>query len=231
MWRRLEAMLLAESSSPSLNRAITLVSPYLPWADAFYNQSTVDRWAAATSAVQYTEEVGQNMADVLLQVASDASLRSHIPDDVWALLKKGVSLPPVCRGRSLGAGLDVLHVRGRRDIDILKLYYLLVWSEWNLLSDSVIDEMETSIKEDFGEVRMWRHREDLIERLNHILARLERGSGHLDQVKQAKEQYTKLRGALLKVTKAVETRTRTPPSSKIVLKNYTHSRVRVQDPT
>lgn len=219
MWRRMEAMLLAESSSPSLNRAIVFVSPYLPWTDTFYDQNTVDRWAAAASAVQYSEEVGESVVDVLLQIASNSSLRPLIPDDVWGLLKKQVSLPPVCRGRSMGTGLGVfLHVRGRGDIDLLKSYYLLIWSEWDTLSDSVINEVETSIKEDFGGDGMRGHRKDLIERLNQVLGQLDRRPGYFDQkkqgisedgIEQAKEQYTRLRDALLRI--AMESLASAPP--------------------
>jgi hypothetical protein len=223
LWRRMEAVLFAESSSPSLDRAIALVSPYLPWTDStFYDHNTVDRWAAAALAVEHTEEVGQSVVDVLLQIASDDSLRPRIPDDAWALLKNPVSLPSVSRGRSLGTGLDVvLHVRQLGYIDVLKSYYLLVWSEWDSLSDSVINEMETSIKEDFGGVGVWGHRKDLIERLDTVLVQLDLRSTSLDQekpeigencIERAKEQYQRLRDAFVTVdTEAMETLTSTSP--------------------
>ena len=227
LWRRMEAMLFDESSSPSLNRAITLVSPYLPWNNTFYDQSTVDRWAAAALAVEHTEEVGESVVDTLLQIASDDSLRQGISDDVWGLLKKQVSLPPVCRGRSLGTGLDVaLHVRGLKDVDILKSYYLLVWSEWDFLPDPVINEMETSMKEDFGGIGVWGHRRDLIEHLDHVLAQLDGRLGSLDKekrgivedsIEQAKGQYTRLKNALVRADmEATETLTGTS------LKFYDH---------
>ena len=209
MWRHMEATLFADSSSPSLNRAIALVSPYLAWIDASHDQSTVNRWAAATLAVPYTEEVGQSIVDVLLQISSNKTLRPHIPDNVWAFLKKRVSIPPTWRRRSLGTGLDVVfHIRGLGDVDILKSYYLLVWSEWDFLSDPVVSGMEISMKEDFGGVGMRGHREDLIARLDHVLAQLNRGPEYFDQekpgvggdaIEQAKERYTKLRDALLKL--------------------------------
>ena len=222
VWHRLEATLFAESTPPSLNRATTLVSPYLPWTDTFYDRNMVDRWAAAASAVQYTEEVGQSVVDVLLQITSNGSLRPHVPDSVWALLKKQVTLPPVCRGRSLGTRPDaVLHVRGRGDADILKSYYLHVWSEWDFLCDPVVDEMETSIREDFSGIAMRGHRKELIGKLNHIVGQLDRGSKHLNQekpgicgdaAKRAMEQYAKLRDALLKVDmEAIETSTNRSP--------------------
>ena len=209
VWRRLEAMLFAESSPSSFDQTIALVSPYLPWTDEFFDLNMVERWAAAASAVEFTEEVGQSLVDALLQIASNDSLRPRILDHTWGLLKNPVLLPPVCRGRSLGAGLDVvLYLRERGDVGILKSYYLLVWSEWNLLSASVVRVMETSIKEEFGGVGMWGHRKDLIERLNHISARLGRMSGHFGQekpwigegvVEQAREQYMRLRDALVKI--------------------------------
>ena len=207
MWGCVESTLFAESSSPSLNRTIILVAPYLPWTDARYDQHMVDRWAAAVLAARRVEEVCESVVDVLLQITSNGTLRPLVPDDIWALLKNRVSLPPVCRGRSLGTGLDVvLHVRGRGDVEILKSYYLLIWSEWDSFSDPVIDEMETSIREDLGGVRMWGHREDLMGRLDHVLAQLDLGSEYLNRekpgidevaIERAKEQYTKLRDALM----------------------------------
>ena len=194
LWHRMETMLFNKSNSPSLDRAIVLVSPYLPWTDAFYDQSMVDRWATAALAVEYAEEVGESVAEALLQIASDDSLRPGIPDDVWGLLKNTVSLPRECRGRSLGTGLDVvLHVRRLEDVDILKSYYLLVWSEWDFLSDSVANEMEISIKEDLSGVGLWGHRKDLIGRLIYILDQLNQMPGCLDR---AKGHYTKLKNAL-----------------------------------
>ena len=227
LWHRMEATLFSESSPPSLNRAIALVSPHLPWTNTFYNQDVVDRWAAAALAVEYTEEVGQGVVDALLQIASDGSLRPAIPDDVWGLLKNPVSLPPVCRGRSLGTGLDVvLHVRRLEDVDVLKSYYLLVWSEWDFLSDPVINEMETSIKEDFSGVGLWGHRKDLIERLDAVLAQLDLDIGYLkqekpwigeDTIEQARGQYKRLKDTLVRVDiEAIETLTGTFPE----LNNY-----------
>lgn len=203
-WHCMEAILFAKSSSPFL---ITFVSPYLPWTATFYDKNTVNQWAAATLAVEYTEEeVGQRVVDVLLQIASDDSLRSHIPDHAWELLKKRVSLPPECLGRSLGIGLDVVHhIRERGDIEILKSYYLLVWSEWDSITEPAINEMETSIKEDFCGIGMEGHRKDLIARLDYVLARLNGGLESLGQerpgidgnvIEQAKEQYRKLRNVL-----------------------------------
>ena len=207
VWRRVEETLLAESSPPTLDWAIVLVSPYLPWRDTWYNGSAIDRWAAAVSAFTYIEAVG--VVDALLQVSSNDSLRSTIPVGVWSLLKMRPSLPPVCRGRSWGARPEVVrYVRGLGDIEILVSYLLLTWSEWEPLSGPITNEMEISIREDLCRIGMWQQREDLIKRLDHILRQLGRGSEYLEPhghgmdrnaVNQATEQYTKLRNVLLEV--------------------------------
>ena len=48
-------VLFGESSPPSLDRAITLISPYIYWDDGLYGRITVTRWAAAIEAIPYTE--------------------------------------------------------------------------------------------------------------------------------------------------------------------------------
>jgi hypothetical protein len=80
-----------ESSPPSLNRVITLTSPYAPWHHGkFCTRSVVARWAAAALAVPYSEEVGQSVVNTLLQISVDDFLRSHIPFNIWLWLKKVV---------------------------------------------------------------------------------------------------------------------------------------------
>ena len=175
------ATLFSEPIPSSPNRLITLFSPYLPW-DRAANPDFVSGWAAAALATPYTEQVGQSVVDALLQIASFNHLRPHIPRDVWALLKKQPFLPPYCPGRNQGTSGDVVrHIRGLGDIEILKSYFLLVWSEWNALSFSECEEMLTSIREDFGQVEKRHHRAVLIERLDHILEELGRGLDHFEQ--------------------------------------------------
>ena len=81
--------------------------------------------------------------------------------------------------------------------------------------------MQVSIREDLGGVGMWRHREDLIKRADHILGQLDRGLGYLARHKQdfrrpniyrAEGQYEELKRVLLEVHGGVmNTLTRTPP--------------------
>ena len=143
--------LFDKSSHSTLNRVITLISPYVPWDGEIYDKDAVVRWAAATLEMQYTEQIGQSAVNALLQVARIDRLRPHISIGMWAWLKKQPPLPPLCRGRYVGTtGPVVLHIRGLEDVEILKSYLLLVWSEWEFLYRSGIDEMVISIREDFG---------------------------------------------------------------------------------
>jgi hypothetical protein len=67
MWLRVEAMFTELSSLLS----ITFMSPYsLPLTDAFFDQNTVDWWAAAALAV-----VNPSVVGVLSQLASDDTPR------------------------------------------------------------------------------------------------------------------------------------------------------------
>jgi hypothetical protein len=201
--------LFGKPSTPSLNQAITLIFPDISWQDGSRNGDAVTGWAAAASTVPYTEEAGRNVVDVLLQLASVDSLRPQIPINAWRCLKKRLSLPPICQGRSVGTTSDVVHhIRGLGDAEILKSYYLLVWSEWDFLYGDGFAVIQTSITSDFGGIEMRRHREDLIKRLDHILAQLDHGLEHLrqhkpgmaeDEIKLGRKQYEKLKEVLLEV--------------------------------
>jgi hypothetical protein len=173
----------------------------------------VIRWARAVLVIPYTEEIGRGVVGATLQIASKDSLRSHIPIGVWAWLKERPSLPPVCRGRSLGIDPGIVrHVRGLGDFEILKSYFLLVWSEWELPSRESLGMMKITIREDFSGTRMRRHREDLVQRLDHVLWELRREPGHFkryidhspyhqieDWIKETKRSYGELRDVLLEV--------------------------------
>ena len=201
--------LFDEPSHPSLNQVLTLASPHIPWDDKSHGKPAVARWLTTASAVPYTEEIGQCMVDVLLQIASIRSLRQYIPIGIWALLKRQPSLPSECRGRVLGVGPDVVrYVRELGDLEILKSYFLLVWSEWERIPDSGHEEMEVSIREDFGGIGMHCDREDLIKRLDHVLGQLDRGLGHFkrhkpwmdeDDIQRSKRLYRSLKEVLLEV--------------------------------
>jgi hypothetical protein len=215
VWDRIRPYITSwfdESSPPSLDQAITLVSPCANWGRGPYNQSSVARWAAAVSATPYSEAVGQRVVDALLHIAWNEFLRSHIPIEIWAWLKKQPSLPPICRGRSLGTTQGVVrHIRGLGDIEILKSYFLLVWSEWGKVAYSDLAEMEITIRGEFCGITMQQHRKDLKERLDHVLAQLDRGLEYLKlhnpkikeyEVQVAKKHYKKLREVLVEVGKS-----------------------------
>ena len=113
-------------------RAIVLVLPYIRWGRLTAREDLIRRWAAAASAVPCTEEVAQSVVDTLLQIASQEELIPHIPADAWLWLAKRPSLPPICRGRDVGTrGHVVRAVRALKDIEAIKSYFLLVWSEWS----------------------------------------------------------------------------------------------------
>jgi hypothetical protein len=193
--------------SPSLNRYTTLVSHHLLWDEISLGEEAVITWVEAVSAVPYTEEVCQSVVDALLQIASVDSLRQHIPVEIWTWLNERPPLPPKCRGRSMGTAGDVVrHVRGLGDIEIFKSYLLLVWSEWDIPHASGLDEIRTSIREDFGGVEAWHHREDLMGRLDQVLGELDRGWEHHhrcnprvseDDIQAGKKKYGELKEALL----------------------------------
>ena len=231
IWRRIGPYItpLFDKPAPhSLNWIIALASPHVPWRK-LHDRHVIARWAAMASAVPYVEEVGQSVVDALLRIASADPLRPHIPVEIWAWLKKRPSLPPRCSGRSGGAGGNVvLHVRALGDVEILKSYFLLVWSEWDSYH-SGFAEMRTSIREDFHGIGMGCHRKDLIKQLDYVLVQLDRGLGYLEQhkprihendIRIAKEKYGELKTVLLEVDReATNILARTPPSLLILFES------------
>ena len=200
-------MLLGKPNSPTLDRVIALVSPHIFWGDILHGRNAVIRWAVAVSAVPHTEAIGQSVVDTLLQLSDNPSFRPYIPIGTWAWLKKVKTLPPVCHGRTVGSWPEVVRqVRRLGDVEILKSYFLLVWSEWDYLYSRGLREMEISVKEDFAGIEMWGHRVDLVKRLDHVLGQLDRGLGYLNQhdpqidqyhVRTALTQYRRLKEVLL----------------------------------
>ena len=91
----------------------------------------------------------------------------------------------MCQGQSLGtASAVVRHIQRLGDVEILKLYFLLVWSEWDLLGDGPA-VMKVAIAGKFCGIAMQHHRKDLIAQLDHVLGRLDQG---LEYFKQHKPQ-------------------------------------------
>jgi hypothetical protein len=176
--KKITSTLLSKASP----RAIILASSHIPWHFSTDKGDLVQRWTAAASGVPYTEESAQNVVDTLLQIASDDKLSPHITVDIWSWLTKRPSLPPICRGRSIGTHPRVIKaVRALKDIEILKSYFLLVWSEWDFIQFRGTNEICASICKDFGGIGMGHHRADLIQRLDYVLGQLDRGLEHLTQ--------------------------------------------------
>ena len=71
----------------------------------------------------------------------------------------------------------IQQVRELKDIEILKSYLLVVWSEWDSLLDSGFPMMCECIREDFSGVEANSHRAELAQRLNHVIGQLDGGVG------------------------------------------------------
>jgi hypothetical protein len=200
VWKRVTPYLTTlfdESSPPPLDRAVTLMAPYVPWDGKLHDRHTVAKWAAAALAVPYTEDIGCSVVNALLQIAFVDSLRPHIPIELWAWLKKLPPLPPMCPGLFVGRKeVVVRYVRQLGDIEILKSYFLLIWSEWNFLFTSGLDEMRISVGQDFCAIESKQHREDLLERLDYVLGELDRGFGYIVKYKPGIDQYQLQRAKL-----------------------------------
>ena len=231
------AMLLNEESSASTKQAFILMSPHLSW-DWGTVENWVQAWATAASAAPYTEEVGQSVADVLLHIAS---LQSHIPHDMWSWLRKSPSLPPVCAGRLYGSSTNTIKiVQGLGDVETLIAYLLLVWSEWEGLSHSAINEMCNLIGDNLSGIKMGYYRKELLQHLDHVLGQLELGLDHLQQhipqlnegdIQQRQSQYEKLRKVLLEVDKEAIELLICEPSRLVILFSLLNSCEQLKDPT
>ena len=135
-------------------------------------------WARSTSVVPYTEEVCQSVVDMLLQFGSEETSN---PSGVWSWLKERPSLPPTCLGRRVGTrGHVVETVQALNNLEVLKSYFLLVWSEWgDFRDDSGFREMCATLWENFCGTGTSYHRTELLQRLDHILGQLDLGLEHL----------------------------------------------------
>jgi hypothetical protein len=195
---------LFRAASP---QAVVIASPNVPWHRGLNEASVVDMWAAAISRVTPTEEVERRVVDALLQIASVDSLRPHIPNDSWSWLNRRPVLPPVCLGRAMGTKKHVVRrVKELGDVETLKSYLILVWSEWvPISSPQSLSEMRLAISRDLRGVEKRVHREELVNHLDHVLKQLDLGLGYLRQynlwideedVQRAKGQYAKLKGIL-----------------------------------
>ena len=212
MWRHTEPLvvtLLDEGNPIPLKRAMILALPHVPWWQFTNGVHLIQLWVTAVPAIPYAEDIGQSVVDTLLQIAFSDTLSPHVPADMWSWLNKRPSLHPVCWGRYQGTSRSVVRrIRRLGDIEILKSYFLLVWSEWDDLRSGGFSEMYTSIWEYFSGAWMGDHRQDLLRHLDRVLGQLDLGLEHLRQhklsldediIQQMKSEYGELKKILLKV--------------------------------
>ena len=171
--------------------------PSLNWVLGLISPSAV-AWPAV--APSYTEEVDRSMVDEVLRLAF-----------ITPGPPTGTEIPTIRQVRALG------------DTGILRSYLLLLWSEWYDLEyrHEYFAEMQTSIREDFGGIEIWRHREDLIKCLDQVLTRLDYRKRQeqfrfavrfVSHIETRMEPYGELKRLLLEVDGAAEKiLTRTPP--------------------
>jgi len=209
--------------SKATPRATVLTSPWIAWGSLNDGGKLAQLWAAATSLVPHTEGVAESVVGVLLVIAPLRELSPHITTDVWPWLKTRPPLPPIPSVHYYGTSSEVVKVvRRLNDIEILKSYLLIAWSEWDTLQDFGFEEMCASLREDFCGIGMGRHRADLAQRLDHILEQLDRGLGYLEEHgpnldecsrQGMKCQYRKLREVLLEIDTKMITRMSSYPTT------------------
>ena len=212
------ADMLLSKASP---HAIVLVSCHILWIQLAGRGDLVKLWAAATSGVPSTEDLVLSVVDALLQIASRPDLSPHIPTAVWSWMIKKPSLPPVCKGLKFGTRAETLEkVQGLKDIEILKSYFHVIWSEWNhYIFYDELKSVQTTLRKDFGGIGMGHHRADLIQKLDHTLGELDLGLDHLqqhkpnldaDDIQRMKHRYGELKDILLEMNVKAITRMSDP---------------------
>ena len=203
--------LFSEASDVSLKRTAILALSYTSW-DTGDSRDLVRAWVETVSAIPKEEEVAPSVVDALLQMARFNLLPPGNHGDVWSWLTLRPSLPPMCRGRDQGSHPDVMwQVRGLKDIEILKSYFLVVWSEWDHLWDSFT--MCECIREEFSGVEANSHRADLLQRLDEVIGELDKGLAYLQrdkpylpewELRSGKGQYEELRKILKEIPEVPE---------------------------
>ena len=183
----------------------------------------VKRWLSAAAHLKYTQEIGQSVVEVLLRMACVYQWRQHITPEAWEWLKRRPQLPPVCRARSLccsdlGA---ISAMQTLKNIELLKAYLVVVWSEWDWVAPWVCSHMCTVIRKSFGGEEMKGHRDELRSRLRSVRERLDLGLNHLRKqgskmsaadFQPTKEAYEALAETLLEMD--------SPPSPRILRNSH-----------
>ena len=214
--------LLNDANNVSLKRTAILVSSYIPWYRQNF-QGLVQAWMATASAIPKEKEVAPSVVNVLLQIAYSDLLPPGNHDDAWSWLTLRPSLPPVCRGRYQGSHLRVMQqVRGLKDIEILKSYLLIIWSEWDSIQGSGFRMIRECIREEFSRVEANSHRAELVQRLDEIIGELDKGLEYLrhdrpdleeEDLRERKRQYKELGKILKEIPEVLEIPTCMSPRS------------------
>ena len=185
MWHHIKPFIVTlfdKPNPPSLNYVLGIISPSIVLCNQPHNDSAV-AWPAATPS--YAEEADRSVVVEVLRVAF-INYGQHTSAERSAIRQ----------------------VRAFGDTWVLGSYLLLLWSKGNVMSygyKAFTDEIQTSVREDFGGIRMWRHREGLIRGVDQMLDRLE-------QLGWGTKPYRELKGLLLEVDGGAEKiLTRTPP--------------------
>jgi hypothetical protein len=171
-------MWFMKSTSFPLNQALIHMLPCADWHRAHYK--TVEKWTKVVLQVSFTEEVCRSAVAVMLQISLNDSLWPLIPINIWAWLKEQPALSPLF-GRQpvkMDEGL-IRYLHGLDDIEILKSYLLVLWSEGHEVW--FLDEAADFICETFGGIGMQDHKKDLIKRLDHVLGQLDQGLAYSKQ--------------------------------------------------
>ena len=224
-------MLDEESPIPLKATAIHALS-HLPLQIFENDRHFIRLFAAAISAVPYTDGICPSVVDVLLQ---NALSLSDTPVDIWSpWLNKRPSLPPICHGRHVGSRREVVRmVRELGDTKTLTSYLLLVWSEWGSLQRGGFEEMLASIREDFRGITQAHRRKRLLQHLDCVLEELDQGLEHLEQrnpyldedaIQRMKLQYGELEEQLQRVHRSA------PPRASWIDRFPVNSRRRAQPP-
>ena len=104
-------------------------------------------------------------------------------------------------------------IRELKDVDILKSYLLVIWSEWDTLWHTDFHAICGYVREDFSGIEANSHCADLAQRLDRVIGQLERGLVYLqrdrpeikeDNLRMRKGKYKRIRKILKEDLEAPE---------------------------
>ncbi|KAF9783437.1 hypothetical protein BJ322DRAFT_1070828 [Thelephora terrestris] len=131
-------------------------------------------WIAAASGLPDTDAVRESMVNALLQIAYDDELRPHIPPAAWEWLKKRPVLPAGSFALQVSPPKGFFRtIRKFQDIELITSYLFVFWSEWDGEPYCVCEEVRRLIKEELKGTHAAGCRTDLIQRLDHVIPKLD----------------------------------------------------------